>query len=427
MTEFIDVPINRIFLCLDNPRHEPMEDEAQAIEYLCKEEDVYPLARDIAKFGLNPLERFALVAEVGKSGARQSYSVPEGNRRMCAIKLLNDPDLAPPSLRKSFEKLSQTWTPITEVPAVVFDTKEDVWHWLDRIHMGPQGGIGRKSWNPEQKSRYDGGNKNKAAQAFLDYAQAEGMITAEQRKDKLTTTQRFLSNTTFREALGFDQSNPDIVGRTRPKEEFDLLARKFVEDLIGNKNVTSRMNKNQIIIYARQIGALPGVTNTRVTTETLTSEPIDSKGPSRRRKTPKTPEKAKKVTYEDAISRALEGLGNEKLQSLYYSICSIELEKHTPIVSVGVWSFFESLTACAGRIEGVSFDSFLSKAKLTSYSLGGDSKSMMEAIARIRAYGNTTKHHKVSATFNGDQLNNDMTALKDVILKCIEEAVQKAT
>jgi len=426
VTQFVDVPINRIFLYLENPRHEPMENEAQAIEYLCNEEDVHPLARDIAKFGLNPLERFALVAVGGKSGTRQSYSVPEGNRRMCAIKLLNDPDLAPPKLRKSFQKLAQTWTPIAEVPAVVFDTVEDVWHWLDRIHMGPQGGVGRKSWNSEQKSRYDGGNKNKAAQAFLDYAQAEGMITAEERKDRLTTAQRFLSNVVFRETLGFDQRNPDVVGRTRPKEEFDILAKRFVEDLIGNKNVTSRMNKNQIIGYARRIGSLPGVTNARIETETLNTELAPTKGPSRRRKTPKSPEKAKHVTYEDTISRALEGFGSEKLQSLYYSICSIELEKHTPIVSVGVWSFFETLTACAGRADGTSFDSFLSKAKLTSYGLGGDSKPMTEAIARVRAYGNTTKHHKVSATFNGDQLNNDMVVLKDVILKCIEEAVQKA-
>jgi hypothetical protein len=45
------VPVGRIFLQLTNPRHEPFGAEGQAIEYLCANEDVYPLAKDIAKGG----------------------------------------------------------------------------------------------------------------------------------------------------------------------------------------------------------------------------------------------------------------------------------------------------------------------------------------------------------------------------------------
>jgi hypothetical protein len=80
------------------------------------------------------------------------------------------------------------------------------------------------------------------------------------------------------------------------------------------------------------------------------------------------------------------------------------------------------LTACAGRHDGTSFDSFLSNSKLGAYGLTGEKTSIRAAMARIREYGNTTKHHPFAATFNGDQLNNDMTVLKSVILKCIEEA-----
>ena len=47
MPEFIDVPVSRIFLHLQNPRHEPLETEAEVIERLCGKEDIYPLARDI--------------------------------------------------------------------------------------------------------------------------------------------------------------------------------------------------------------------------------------------------------------------------------------------------------------------------------------------------------------------------------------------
>ena len=49
------VPVSRIFLLLSNPRHEEVENEPQAIARLCAKENVYSLARDIAKLGLNPL------------------------------------------------------------------------------------------------------------------------------------------------------------------------------------------------------------------------------------------------------------------------------------------------------------------------------------------------------------------------------------
>ena len=49
------IDVDRVFLDLSNPRHEPYADEDEAIEYLCREEQVLPLARDIVSNGLNPL------------------------------------------------------------------------------------------------------------------------------------------------------------------------------------------------------------------------------------------------------------------------------------------------------------------------------------------------------------------------------------
>jgi hypothetical protein len=421
------VRIGRIFLDLNNPRHVPFENEEQTIDYLCDKEDVYALARDIAKYGLNPLERFALlpVDKRRVRAANASYNAAEGNRRVCALKLLADPDLAPAHLRKAFEKLATTWAPIRTVPAVVFDNEDAVSLWLDRIHSGPQGGIGRKDWNSEQKQRFSGGNKNKAAQVLLDYAQDLKMITAEERRGKLTTVQRFVGNDVFREALGLDQSDPGEIGRTRPKAEFDILVKRFIRDVVAKKDVTSRMNKEQIIKYARPLGSMSGVTTARIEPEGLlvASHSKTSKG---RRRTPRVPEKAKHVTYEQEINDALKSFGNDKPKSLYYSITSIELEHHTPLVCIGAWAFFDTLTACAGRPSATSFESFLSKDRLRSYGLGDDTRSERSAVGRILEYGNSTKHHAFSATFNGDQLNNDMVTLKDLILKCIEDAAKKA-
>jgi hypothetical protein len=423
-----DVPVGRIFLALENPRHKSFETEEQVIARLCAKEDVYPLARDIVKHGLNPLERFALVPlESKRSGGVVNYSAAEGNRRVCALKLLLDPERAPAKLRKAFQKLSEQWaSPIKAVDAAVFDDMDSVNLWLDRIHNGPQGGIGRKGWNAEQKQRFDGGSKNRAAQALLDYAEAQKMITSDERAGKLTTVQRFLGNDVFREAIGFDQSNSEDTGRTRPKAEFDILAKRFMKDLIGKKNVNSRMNKPEIVTYARTLASLPGITTTRVESEALSSSgAVQSGRRAQRKKKPGKPQKAQHVRYEDEIFVALKGLGNEKLLSLYYSICEVDLDPHTPLVAIGTWAFFETLTACAGRNDSTSFEDFLSNQKLRAYDITGQLTALRQAMQRIAGYGNTTKHHPIAVTFNGDQLNNDIVALKGVILKCIAEAVSK--
>jgi len=305
--KFLDeVPVGRIFLRLDNPRHKPVETELMAIARLCAKELIYPLARDIAKYGLNPLERFALVpVEPGKTGPSASFISGEGNRRICALKLLNDPELAPANLRKAFKKLAENSIAPTKVTAAVFNDYESLDLWLERIHTGLQGGIGRKNWDAEQKQQFDGGSKNKAAKALLDYAEAEKMLSAEERAGKLTTVQRFVGNSVFREVVGFDQENTDDVGRTRPKAEFDILVRRFIRDLVKGKDVHSRMNKDHIIRYARPLSALAGVSTTRIETESLTSGQSGTKKKTRRKK-PSKPEKAMPEHHAEVARRVIE-------------------------------------------------------------------------------------------------------------------------
>lgn len=414
------VPLGKIFLALDNPRHEPVETEGEAIERLCNEEEVLPLARDIVRHGLSPLERLALVPVDPKKRTAGSYYVAEGNRRVCALKLLADSDLAPAKLRKNFERLADGWSePINSLTAPVFRDQDTVRIWLDRTHSGPQGGIGRKTWSAEQKQRFSGGSKNKLAQDVLDYAETEGMITADERKGKLTTAQRFLNPEAFQETLGIDRTNPDELNRTRPKDEFDAMLRRFVRDLVEGKEVTSRKNKSDILRYGRQLASMPGISTSRVEPEALV-------GPQpkviRVRRKPRKPRTARHVEYNDGIMQSLRALGNEKLERLYYSITAVELAEHALLICVGAWSFMETLTAVHGRNDGTSFNDYLSKGRLSQMGFSGNTVSYRSAIGRISEFGNTTKHHPVAATFNGDQLNNDMIALQDVIVTLIAEA-----
>ena len=409
------IPVGRLFLNQENPRHQREEAEDGAILQLCENEAVSRLARDIAQHGLSPLEKLAVFPD-----GEDAYVVAEGNRRLCAIKLLNDPQLAPSKLQQNFEKLAENWNAISEIPCVVFEGPEDstLRLWMQRRHSGEQGGIGLKNWNAEQKQRFSGGEKNRVALAVLDHAESEGLISADQRKGKLTTVQRYLANPVFRNTLGIDNSNASEVYRTRPTKDFSLLLKKFIDDLISG-SVNSRTKAAEHVAYAQSLDSLEELSKDRIEPEPLQPTSSSEQGSSR-----PGPRKRRKIPLDDDIRNALDSLKNYKLQRLYHSICTISLEAHTPLVAVGLWAFFETMTAAAGRRDQTSFVGFLSVARLENYGLVNKSsrKASQEALKRIAEFGNTTKHHSTSAAFNGEQLANDMETLKAVILGCTQEA-----
>jgi hypothetical protein len=215
------IDASRVFLDQSNPRHEPFENQNDVIEYLCGKEQILPLARDIARIGLNPLELFALVPE-----GEGSYISAEGNRRLCAIKLLNDPDLAPAGLRNEFKKAAIGWQTVEKLFAIVFVNKDEVKEWLDRIHAGSDDGRGRREWNADQKARNSGYSKNNFALAVLDLREKMGFISPEDRSGRLSTVQRYLANPLMRDVLGLDERNTDCLTTTLNDSDFSIFSQR---------------------------------------------------------------------------------------------------------------------------------------------------------------------------------------------------------
>lgn len=88
--EWETLSVGELELDVQNPRHEPVTSQRDAIlEIIANQRQrLVVLAGDIKEHGLNPTKRM-MVIENGKR-----YTVVEGNRRLTAIKLLNNPDLA---------------------------------------------------------------------------------------------------------------------------------------------------------------------------------------------------------------------------------------------------------------------------------------------------------------------------------------------
>ena len=404
------IDIDNICLDLENPRHERYESEQEAIRYLCQSEKTSVLAKDIVDSGLNPLELFAVIPE----GAGDIYTAAEGNRRLCALKLLRDPDIAPPTRKADFRRLADQWgSPITTVSAVVFQTRNDVRLWLSRIHGGEDAGRGRIAWNSEQKTRFTGAAKNAVAQLLLDVAESKGYITADQRRRKLSTVQRYSSNRTMRDEALWLTIEDGVLKTTRREDDFFALLKEFVTDVAMNK-INTRANKPKIDQYANHLRGRCAVSEDEVAAWSIVDGQPEAKEdpPSRRTRRPI------RIAYSAGLDGSLKATGNYKIQELYRSLCTISAREHTPLLAVGVWAFVETLTSLHGRNDQTSFPSYLSAGRLGQLGFGDRSKTkeMRDALQRLSDMGNATKHHPKAAAFNDRMLINDFGIAQDVFV-----------
>lgn len=113
------------------------------------------LARDMMQVGASPGEPIWVMKDPKRSG---QYVVLEGNRRVTALKLLENPRLADGTVvEKHFHNLSKLFekTPIRELDAKVFASREDAQPWIRRRHLSEASGVGLQKWKAKAKARAD--------------------------------------------------------------------------------------------------------------------------------------------------------------------------------------------------------------------------------------------------------------------------------
>jgi hypothetical protein len=110
--------ITQLLLDPQNPRHDVIENQREIIKQLLETEKINNLARDISEQGsLSPLETVGVVPLDDES---DDYVVVEGNRRICACLLLNNPGLSPTdSVKQKFKKIKQGSTIPSEINCIV--------------------------------------------------------------------------------------------------------------------------------------------------------------------------------------------------------------------------------------------------------------------------------------------------------------------
>lgn len=240
----IEVSVNKLFLDKTNSRHEPLDNEPEVIDRLLKKEKADKVAKSIAEVGdLNPLERIGVVAHPDIKG---SYVVIEGNRRVCALKMLHDPDKAPKQLQNKVLEYKKKGRPVpAKVEVVLFDTEAEAAPWITMRHEGEQDGVGTRQWTPEGKARQaakvGSQNANNLAISVLSYATKRGLLSADEVESiPATTITRYLGNPIMRHELGL--SSGKTLEIDVPPQQFDGAIEVFLRDALPVAGKASKVH-----------------------------------------------------------------------------------------------------------------------------------------------------------------------------------------
>lgn len=150
----VEVDLGQLILDLENYRIPTRrDDEAGALKYLFASEDVLGAARMILRDGYFDNE-VPIVTSESVSNDYALYTVLEGNRRVSALKALQDPTIAPGHAREIRELLKRYAVEAKNLPkrirVIVAPDRATAAPHVARLHTG----ISKKRWSRDQQANF---------------------------------------------------------------------------------------------------------------------------------------------------------------------------------------------------------------------------------------------------------------------------------
>lgn len=151
--KFKYIDLSNLKLDLENPRLPKSKqgiDEKTVIKFMLLDASTTELMLAIGENDFFIGEQLLVVPELDKEGEETgNFIVIEGNRRLTAVKLLNNSDLAEVKTETVKEIVAQADFKPLSIPCLVFDEKQDIMKYLGFRHI-----TGIKSWRLLEKARY---------------------------------------------------------------------------------------------------------------------------------------------------------------------------------------------------------------------------------------------------------------------------------
>jgi hypothetical protein len=262
-------PVN-LLIDEENPRiSQPNVGQHKAIQALAhhQQRKLQILARDIVLHGLNPTE---LSIVMPYEDDLHRYVVLEGNRRLVALKALENPEVLVDAVTKGvlteIRKLSREYqnNPIESVQCYVVKDRDEARHWIELRHTTGNEGAGIERWGSDEAARFRARTSGLAIhQQALNFLEKRGDLSPETRRKVPTTNfQRLIDDPDVRSRLGVEVKERKLL----PLADEGHIAKAMlyvINDLASGKTrVGDIYTKAQRVKYAKKIPANVVVTPT---------------------------------------------------------------------------------------------------------------------------------------------------------------------
>ncbi len=212
MADIMSIPLADLLVDAENPRlPQPNVGQREALRTFASHQGpkLLALAKHIIHYGLSPGDPpYVMQLKDGE----QRFVVLEGNRRLTALRALENPDLLLDAVAQGvltdLRRLSKEYqeAPIDNVDCVVFNDREEARPWIELKHIGELGGAGIVRWESDDIARFRARSGEPEVQTqALDFLERRGdLASAERRKVPTTSYKRLLETPRLREKIGLE-------------------------------------------------------------------------------------------------------------------------------------------------------------------------------------------------------------------------------
>jgi len=272
----------------ENPRiSQPNAGQHAAMQALAQYSDrkLLNLASDIiSSGGLDP-SNLPIVMLSGDESRR--YTVLEGNRRLGALRALENPetlgDSVSPNVLSEIRRLSREYqnNPIEYIQCLVVKDRDEARHWIQLRHTGENEGRGIVGWGSDESARFRArtGERELHSQ-ILDFLEQRGYLPPEDRKKiPVTSLKRLVETPEVRARLGIELRKGKLALLAGEKQVAKAILHVIYEFSTGKKNVGDIYTKDKRVDYANKLPPSIVVTPTKSSGRGTVFTPSTPAGP----------------------------------------------------------------------------------------------------------------------------------------------------
>ena len=409
MVRVKDIRLTDLHVNTENYRFEPVASQKEAIDRLIDDQadKLYALAAHIVENGLNPNDRVQVTTS---NHDKTKFNVLEGNRRIVALKLLNNPDLIDGGkhspLKKKFRKLhnkskSQV---ITELECTLYDDPVEADKWIKLKHAGQSEGVGTVAWNAQQVQRFEEkveGKSSIALQTITILHNSPDVPTDIKRNLadlKITNLDRLLSDPDVRDFLGIEINNGIIQSEVAEKEVIKGLS-QVVKDLLNPnfkvKQIYTKEDRNDYIKHFSK-PSKPDTNNKALKPWQFNGTPSAPTSKSKSKARPNPTGRSTLIPKTCVLK-----VKNPKVNAIYHELQKLKIENFTNAAAVSLRVFVE-----------LSLDCYIEENRLTTANIDSPLLKKVAEVANHLEANKLADRHICKGIRSSTNNENDLLGIK---------------